>query len=67
MTDIGSPFQENSRHLLSLDTNYTAHHTATKWINILFEKGKPQFNVFWRSLRSYLDGVQIARGLNDTG
>ncbi|KAJ8358245.1 hypothetical protein AAFF_G00020150 [Aldrovandia affinis] len=50
MKDIGNPFQEESRDLLSLDTKDIAHHTAAELIGTHLEKGKVRFQEFMKGL-----------------
>ncbi|KAJ8405639.1 hypothetical protein AAFF_G00316190 [Aldrovandia affinis] len=50
MKDMGNPFQEESRDLLSLDTKDIAHHTAAELIGTHLEKGKVRFQEFMKGL-----------------
>ncbi|KAJ8377441.1 hypothetical protein AAFF_G00259990 [Aldrovandia affinis] len=50
MKDMGNPFQEESRDLLSLDTKDIAHHTAAELIGTHLEKCKVRFQEFMKGL-----------------
>ncbi|KAJ8377440.1 hypothetical protein AAFF_G00259980 [Aldrovandia affinis] len=50
MKDMGNPFQEESRDLLSLDTKDIAHHTAAELIGTHLEKSKVRFQEFMKGL-----------------
>ena len=50
MIDMGNPFQEESRDLLSLDTKDIAHHTAAELIGTHYEKGRVRFQEFMKGL-----------------
>ncbi|KAJ8046459.1 hypothetical protein HOLleu_05133 [Holothuria leucospilota] len=50
MTDMGNPFQEDSRDLMSLDTKDIAHPSAAKLISTHYEKGKARFEEFMKGL-----------------
>lgn len=50
MTDMGNPFQEDSRDLLSLDTKDIAHASAAKLIATHHEKGRARFQEFLKGM-----------------
>ncbi|KAJ8333969.1 hypothetical protein SKAU_G00412880 [Synaphobranchus kaupii] len=50
MTDMGNPFQEDSRDLLSLDTKDIAHASAAELIATHYEKGRARFQEFLKGM-----------------
>ena len=50
MNDMGNPFQEESRDLLSLDSKDIADPTAAALIGTHLEKGKVRFQEFMKGL-----------------
>ena len=50
MKDLGNPFQEESKDLLTLDTKTIAHPSAAELITTHIDKGKVAFKEFFESL-----------------
>ena len=50
MKDLGNPFQEESKDLLTLDTKTIAHPSAAELVRTHFEKGQLAFRDFFNSL-----------------
>ena len=50
MEDLGNPFQEESKDLLTLDTKTIAHPSAAELVRTHFEKGQVAFRDVFNGL-----------------
>ena len=50
MKDLGNPFQEESKDLLTLDAKNIAHPSAAELVRTHFEKGQVAFRDFFNGL-----------------
>ena len=51
MTEMGNPFTDDSKELVTLDTKNVAHPSAAEMVGQHFQKGKTSFEKFYKSLQ----------------